>query len=485
MWTATSRLLATTVAAAGLLSLAACAVPLGPGYTVERQQLEVRYVAASQPHLGVRASYHLMNTGNQTLSSLEVTLPAEKAYGRQNLRVLLDSHELAPQVVSEPQGDTYRISFDSAWQQRARHTVEIAFDLTGGVESDPRVVMRRDAFLLCSSSWYPLLLPAKGIFAKGGDRPDPTQISIRVPRGFVALSSGRAADPRKQNGEIEYRFRLSKHDFDPFVLAGRHHEEKVLTPNGTVIFWTFQPAPAEQIQFAGARIAATVRTYETTFGPVGKGRPTVWVAEVSQTGKKVSREIGQQAAFSLPNVALLNSVDFTPAGFSDSAITHAELELAATWFGNTLREQPQSPLPLMSSLVEYAATAASEARGESAKLRERAVSLLRRFEDARKRVEEEPTPVDVESWREQMNLARAELFLLALEAQCSKEKLRRALSWMVHSLRGKPVGYEDLRSALEVETRQNLAEFFRVWLNRPDIPVDFRARYEEKHEPTR
>ncbi len=78
-----------------------------------------------------------------------------------------------------------------------------------------------------------------------------------------------------------------------------------------------------------------------------------------------------------------------------------------------------------------------------------------------------------------------ELFLLALEAQCGKEKLRRALAWMVRSLRGKPVGYEDLRSALEGETRQNLSELFRVWLKHPGIPGDFRARYEEKNEPTK
>ncbi len=478
-------MLATTIAAAGLLSLVACAVPFGPSYTVEQQQLEVRYVATSQPHLGVRASYRLINTGNQALSSLEVTLPAEKAYGRQNLRVLLDNQELAPQVVSEPQKDTFRISFDAAWPRRARHAIEIAYDLTAGVESDPRIVMGRDAFLLCSGSWYPQFLPLKGIFAKGGERPDPTLISIWVPQGFVTLSSGRAAGTHRRNGEFEYRFRLSKQDFDPFVVAGRYHEQKVRTPNVTVIFWTFQPAPDEQMQRAGARIAAAVRAYETTFGPTGKGRPTVWVVEVSQMREKVSWEIGQQAAFSLPNVALLNSVDFTPAGLSEGTITLAELELAATWFGNTLSGQPQSPLPLMASLVEYAATVAGEARGESVEPRERAVSLLRRFEDAGKRVEEKPTASDVESWREQMNLAKAELFLLALEAQCGKEKLRRALAWMVRSLRGKPVGYEDLRSALEAETRQNLSELFRVWLKHPGIPGDFRARYEEKNEPTK
>src|SRR5437870_4519907 len=128
---------------------------------------------------------------------------------------LLDNQELAPQVVSEPQKDTFRISFDAAWPRRARHAIEIAYDLTAGVESDPRIVMGRDAFLLCSGSWYPLLLPVKGIFAKGGERPDPTQISIWVPKDFVALSSGRAAGTHRRNGEFEHRFRLSRQDFDP------------------------------------------------------------------------------------------------------------------------------------------------------------------------------------------------------------------------------------------------------------------------------
>src|SRR5207245_9501652 len=195
-----------------------------------------------------------------------------------------------------------------------RHAIEIAYHLTAGVSSHPRIGMGRDAFLLCSGSWYPLFLPLKRIFATGGERPDPTQISIWVPQGFVTLSSGRAAGTHSRNAEFEYRFRLSKQDFDPFVVAGRYHEQKVRTPNVTVIFWTFQPVPAEQMQRAGARIATAVRTYATTFGPTGKGRPTVWVAAVSPMGEKVSREIRQPAAFSLPNVALLNYVDFTPAG---------------------------------------------------------------------------------------------------------------------------------------------------------------------------
>ena len=54
---------------------------------------------------------------------------------------------------------------------------------------------------------------------------------------------------------------------------------------------------------------------------------------------------------------------------------------------------------------------------------------------------------------------------------------------MVASLRGSEVGYAELRAALEIEAKQSLADFFRLWLDGKDIPEDFRARYEQKIEP--
>jgi aminopeptidase N len=44
-------------------------------------------------------------------------------------------------------------------------------------------------------------------------------------------------------------------------------------------------------------------------------------------------------------------------------------------------------------------------------------------------------------------------------------------------LRGKEVGFSDLRAALEQTTGKNLAEPFRVWLYSTGMPQGFRNRY--------
>ena len=37
---------------------------------------------------------------------------------------------------------------------------------------------------------------------------------------------------------------------------------------------------------------------------------------------------------------------------------------------------------------------------------------------------------------------------------------------------------DDLIAAFEEEAHQNVAEFVRLWMKRPGVPQDFRARYE-------
>ena len=56
---------------AAALVAAGCAAPLGPGYTVERQRLEVAFVSEPRPHVDVRATWRVKNTGNQPLDALE------------------------------------------------------------------------------------------------------------------------------------------------------------------------------------------------------------------------------------------------------------------------------------------------------------------------------------------------------------------------------------------------------------------------------
>ena len=58
-----------------VLEAAGCVAPLGPGYTIVRQQIRVQFVPAPEPRTRIEAEYLLKNTGNQPLSELELRLP--------------------------------------------------------------------------------------------------------------------------------------------------------------------------------------------------------------------------------------------------------------------------------------------------------------------------------------------------------------------------------------------------------------------------
>ena len=76
-----------------------------------------------------------------------------------------------------------------------------------------------------------------------------------------------------------------------------------------------------------------------------------------------------------------------------------------------------------------------------------------------------------------MAAAKAALFLISLEDAYGEAPVRSGLAQVVALLRGKEVGFNDLRAALEQTTGKNLAEPFRVWLYRTGVPQDFRDRY--------
>src|SRR5438445_13295723 len=75
-----SRLAYAALSAMAALETAACVAPLGPGYTIERQQLRVQFVPAPEPRIRVEAEYALRNTGNQPLGELELRLPGRRRF---------------------------------------------------------------------------------------------------------------------------------------------------------------------------------------------------------------------------------------------------------------------------------------------------------------------------------------------------------------------------------------------------------------------
>lgn len=451
------------VTLAALLS-AACAVPLGPGYTVEKQQLDVRYVPSQPAHLEIRASYTLKNTGNSDLAFIETTLPDEKENGRSNLRVLVDNAEVVAQNAATDKAPRKgRVPFASPWPQKQKRTIVMEYQLSIPIGTSAPV----EGFYLSTSDWYPVFQPPKGLFSKGGERPEKWDLLVRVPDRFLVHASGNPKGTKRRAGEAEHRFRQSPDDFDPFIVSGRYHEQQVTTHGITVRFWTSESAGFEKAKRLGTYLAETIQAYEQAFGRRRSRSQGVWMVEVTP-------ESPSSYTFHLPDGVLFIR------GFwmdEDAFLASANEMLSKGWFQV---DSEESLIPLWPGLSWYAGFVAAEAHGK--KLPQNVAGLLALHGLARKAVKNltEDGTADAQlakAWESQMRSTRSKLFFIALEQKCEKEGLRPALKRLAQSMNGETVGVADLRSALEAETGQDLAEFFRVWLNQPGIPDDFRKKY--------
>jgi len=462
-------------------------MPLAPGYRIERESLDLRYVAAlppagSLPHLVVRANYQLKNTGNRDLTSIEAVLPSRQSWGRENLRVQVDGNQTVIERAEGPSAATIR--FDPPWPQRKTSRLVIEYVLLYWSlqkrQADP------GAFDLNPTGWFPSLLAPKGMFATGGDHPKEIRLSIRVPEGFGVLSGGRATGTREDRGEIEYRFLLGRGDFGPFVVAGRYNEQKVSGAGSTVLFWTLAPLAPDQAQSAGARLGATLQAFETAFGPRDSKSQPAWIVEAGRDLAPQPQETEASERYSFPGGALVNRAAFGLGVTSDAFLQLAERVLAHIWFGQMVKPRPEAELVLGEAVAEYATIIAAEARGGEAARRSRVAQVLRSYDAARARAAERPLlAYRLTDPREQfeLGLSKGVLFFLALEDRFGKERVRRGLAHLIRSLRGESAGLAELRSALELETKQDLAGFFRAWLNQTGIPAEFRARYTETPAP--
>ena len=457
-------------------------MPLAPGYTVEQQQLDVRYVAGAPAHLGIRASYQLRNTGNRDLSFIEATLPGEQALGRQSLRVSVEGREVSVQPASGAGDQLVRIPLDPSWPQKHRRRLLLEYELAPAAPNSSLVAVNDGSLHIRHAAGFPALHPPKAFLARGGERPKEIRLAIEVPADFRVIAAGREQGSRRLDNAVAYRFRIPQEDFEPFVIAGRYQEQRVAAAGGAVLFWTFEPLPAEQAQIAGARLAKMFEMYRATFGPLGKGDSPARVIETpARLGERFSAT-AEAAGAAEPGVALLDRQTFALGVTSDAFLDLTEHQLAHTWFGLLIAPRREAALVLGEGLCDYAVLLAAEARSGEAERQRRIAGLLRHYDEARAQAGERPLLAPASDFTlAQRDVAtyKAALFYVALEDQYGKENVRRALAHLVSSLRFRQVAVEELRAALELETKQDLSEFFRIWLNQKDIPAGFRARYQD------
>jgi hypothetical protein len=470
-----------------ILCTSSCTVPLAPGYRILKESREVQFVGGPSPELRIRANFMLENVGNGELKFIDTVFPDEKAFGRKNLHVRVDGRDVAlsklPEEYQHDAPNTLRMALEPAWEQKRKRELVIEYTLSSPEDSGARITLQESSFHLGSRGWFPVLQPPKHLLAPYPKRPDKTMLEIRVPQDFLVLSRGTPAGRKQHVGDAEHRFLLRKDDLTPYIVAGRYTESSSRGKSNAAIFWTIAPLKQNPTA-AGDRITAAWNVLQTDFGPLDKSIHAPHVVECPDLRAHISGDEGPAAA-SFPGGALVNSEALALGIDSEPFLEKVTHALAHNWFGGELYPTPDAAIGLGEGLPDYAIIVIDEARNGSAARQQRVTARLREYDAALKQSAEKPlgvtTLVDPPE-QQRIALAKAPLFFIALEDTYGGAPIRAGLNRMVTMLRGREVGYDDLRAALEESTGKSLAETFRIWLYGKGIPKDFRTRYESANE---
>ncbi|MGH9704971.1 MAG: M1 family aminopeptidase [Candidatus Acidiferrales bacterium] len=469
-----------------LICLAGCNVPLAPGYRVEKQSLDVQYLAGSPPRIAVRAGFQLRNTGSTELTSLDAILPSRRIFATQDSRILLGGRAISPSPIESPaaaetRGDDVQVPFDPPWPRNSAISLVFEYTLAPPPPGHGSIAVNDDSFHLNQGGWMPQLETPKKIFAHDIDRPDPEPVNFRVPADFSILSGGRFKGSKKMGGELEYRFRLGKSDLDPYAIAGRYLRQTVQASGISVNIWTFEPLPESKTSAAGTELARAMNIYSKNFGPLPNWPASIWLVETPARIRSYAGTENEPAARAFPGGVLLNRQAFASGVESFSFLNLSEHALAHSWMGEEILLRPEAQLAMGEGFAQYAPIVLDESSGGAAARRKVVSYLIHEYDDARVKAVEKPLRALTEGdpW-EQRRFAytKGPLFFIALEDQCGEAGARKGIAHMIQTLRGQIAGYDTLRSALELQTGQDLGAFFRTWLDEKGIPEDFRKSYE-------
>ncbi len=471
-----------------MLCASNCAVPLAPGYQILKESREVRFVPGPAPELQISSTYALLNSGTTSLSFIDVVFPDEKLYGRKNLRVELDGHEITPAKLPEEyqheSPEALRIALDPPWEQKQTRNLTIEYSFSSPADLGSRITLGADNFHLGHRGWIPLPQRPDRVLAPYPARPPKMFYTVRVPENFRVLARGKLAGPKKDGNEIVYRFDLRASDLSPYIVAGRYVDSSPGRQPSSVSFWTLQPLKDDPAA-AAQRIGAAWTTLQTDFGPLAKNMVQPHVVESPELRAHGDDEDAAAVA-SFPGGALVSPSALALGLQNDELILKITHALAHSWFGDQMYPAANAEVGLGEGLPDYATVVADEAQGGEPARRKRIVELLHHYDEAVQQAaathDLEKTIIDTTPYdpvvQRRITRAKTALFFVALEDAYGPTLVRRALTQVITLLGGKDVGYDDIRSAMEQSTGKNLAEPFRTWLYSKGLPQDFRDRYE-------
>jgi len=459
-----------------------CVHALGPGFHFNDRKSEIRISSTAPGSIHFSIADQLQNTGNRTLHSLDVRLPAGPATGAQNLRLQIEGGQVSPERDSPEDARMMLAPFAPEWKMSDTRKVVTEWDVVPGDARRATMATSPQGFFVADASVFPQWQTPTGPFARGGTTADKELLTVYAPPDFRILAPGKPLKPGRDGAQNARRFVIHPgNDSAPYVIAGRYEVQSVASREGRVEFWMFHPVNPSQAQAAADRLSSSMKTFADYFGGIPKHDPLLRIAE---SPVELPGEFGADSdpgGLSFPEGAMLDSSAIQQGLAAESNLQLAEYELARTWFGWRVRPRPEAQILMGRGLGLFGLVLAAEARGQDQR-RAMVVSLIDRYDQARavapdKRLMEPPAGY---SRAERVSTGyRGVLFIVALEDQCGYENLRSALRYIVHDRAASDTGYEELRSAAEMTSGKDLAEMFRQWLIQPGIPDDFRARYQK------
>jgi hypothetical protein len=454
-----------------------CVAALGPGYTIERQQVRVQFVPAPEPRIRIDAEYALKNTGNQPLSELELRLPGRRRFHFDEPRATWDAAAIKTGISTDNPRNTL-IAIPQPWSKSERHTLHLSVEYLPAAAGETGLSFSADAFFLPAAGWSPELLPAQGLFATGGVPPKKWEMSVSVPEGFLVHTSGRQKKDSRRNGEITVVATQRSNDRYPFVIAGRYSSAQIAAGKEKIVLWTRKAQDPAALRGLSEALARTTEAYDAVFGTRTKEPSATWIAECpvavgcfTLPTRTTAVLLGEKEE---PAMAEMVSLDTLMVNLGSGAplIEGAAIapSLAASWLGYWQNPGFFEPEPPLSALPAFAASIgreAAEGADSRAETIRRALQLIP--EKPGVRGPEEPAVVRVKSF----------LFFYALLDRYGREVFRKAINHMLQARRERDLELSDLIAAFEEETHENMAEFVRLWMKRPGVPEEFRAHYLE------
>ena len=460
-----------------------CGVALGPGYSIQKQSIELRYVASPEPHLSVHGVYELLNSGNQPLNSIRLLVPGVESFRRSETSAKWNDRLVVLKTVSSAtpadRGDTIEVILTEPWRVKQKRTLTLDYDLSTGFHLGSYLAVSPDTFFAFSDSWNPELLPPKHLFGTGGTPPKKWTLFVCVPSGFLAHAAGTPGKRGSEKDKWVYSFLQQPGDFAPFAAGGRYVEKEITANGQRVLFWTLQPVDSSAAQRIANSVEARAHHYESEYGALPKGRSPIRLVEC-----KIPT--GNFGCGALPETVFIKQA-WVARGLADQELLDdLNFELAYTWFGGVSRVRfDESPLP-MDALAPYAGwEAQTREEGEearSAKIRSLLSDFDKRSGDCKEKIVL-PLAAGQERCVYSPAWTKSALFFFALEDRIGRTQFHQSLKSLIQDRRGRDFSLEDLISAMESETHQLQGQFVRQWLKHPGIPDDFRARYSMAASP--